>query len=167
MARRMQPCDRATDSEVRFEGVRYGGPVARFRYSRWDGTQTGFDLDADALLGEMTDDLLYHGDLNAAMRRMMQQGFQDRDGRDLQGLREMLDQLRSKRQEMLDRYDPSGVFEEINERLDQILDAEREGMERRRAEARESGDARREELVDDLARERREQLDQLPRDLAG
>ena len=141
--------------------------MARFRYSRWDGTQTGFDLDADALLGEMTDDLLYHGDLNAAMRRMMQQGFRDRDGRDLQGLREMLDKLRSRRQEMLDRYDPSGVFEEINQRLDDILDAEREGMERRRAEARESGDQRREQVVDDLARERREQLDQLPGDLPG
>ena len=45
--------------------------MGRFTYSRWDGTQVGFDLDADSLLEEMTDDLLYHGDLNAAMRRMM------------------------------------------------------------------------------------------------
>src|SRR2546421_1561305 len=50
-----------------------------FRYSRWDGTQTGFDLDADALLEEMSDDLLYHGDLNAALRRLMQQGRQQLD----------------------------------------------------------------------------------------
>ena len=41
------------------------------------------------------------------------------------------------------------------------------GIERRLAEARESGDRRREELLDDLARERREQLDSLPPDLAG
>ena len=45
--------------------------AARFTYSRWDGTQRGFDLDADALLAEITDDLLYHGDVNAALRRMM------------------------------------------------------------------------------------------------
>ena len=51
-----------------------------FRYSAWDGTQKGFDLDADALLDEMTDDLLYHGDLHAALRRLMQQGMQDRNG---------------------------------------------------------------------------------------
>ena len=51
-----------------------------FRYSAWDGTQRGFDLDADALLDEMTDDLLYHGDLHAAMRRMLQQGLKDRNG---------------------------------------------------------------------------------------
>ena len=43
--------------------------MGRFRYSRWDGTQTGFDVDADSLLGELTDDLLYHGDLNAAWDR--------------------------------------------------------------------------------------------------
>ena len=48
---------------------------ARFRYSRWDGTQTGFDVDADSVLAEMTDDLLYHGDLNAALRRMLHSGF--------------------------------------------------------------------------------------------
>ena len=46
-----------------------------FRYSRWDGTQVGFDLDADALLDEMADDLLYHGDLNAALRRMHPAGL--------------------------------------------------------------------------------------------
>src|SRR5262249_21378186 len=84
----------------------HGGTVTarsnRARYSRWDGTQIGFDLDADALLEEMTDDLLYHGDLNAALRRMMQQGFRDRQGRDVQGMREMLERLREQRREQLD-----------------------------------------------------------------
>ncbi len=141
--------------------------MARFRYSRWDGSQVGFDLDADTLLAEMTDDLLYHGDLNAAMRRMMQQGFQDREGRDVQGLREMMQKLRERRQEMLDRYDPGGVFEDVAQQLEEILDQERDGIERRKAEARESGDPRREDLVNDLARQRREQLDQMPPDLAG
>ena len=37
-----------------------------------------FEHDAQDLFKELTDDLLYHGDLNAAMRRLMQQGFQDR-----------------------------------------------------------------------------------------
>ena len=50
----------------------------RFRYSRWDGTQVGFELDADEVMAEITDDLLYHGDLNAALRRMLQSGFDDR-----------------------------------------------------------------------------------------
>jgi uncharacterized protein with von Willebrand factor type A (vWA) domain len=141
--------------------------VARFRYSRWDGTQTGFDLDADALLGELTDDLLYHGDLNAALRRAMQQGFRDRNGRELQGLRDMLDQLREKRRDMLDRYDPSGVFDDVNRQLDEILEQEREGIARRLDEARESGDPRRQDIVEELARDRGMELDALPPDLAG
>src|SRR6516165_3239327 len=104
-----------------------------FRYSRWDGSQTGFDLDADALLEEMTDDLLYHGDLNAALRRMMQQGFRDRDGNRLQG---MLEMLRERRREYLDRYDLGGVYEDIANQLDEIVDQEREGIDRRVDEAR-------------------------------
>jgi uncharacterized protein with von Willebrand factor type A (vWA) domain len=140
---------------------------SRFSYSRWDGTQVGFDLDADSLLEEMTDDLLYHGDLNAALRRMLQQGFQDREGNRLQGMREMLEQLRERRREYLDRYDLGGVYEDIANQLDEIVDQEREGIDRRLDEARSSGDKRREELLDDLAQQRREQLDQLPPDLAG
>ena len=77
-------------------------PRPAFRYSRWDGTQVGFDLDADALLEEMTDDLLYHGDLNAALRRMMQSGFRDRNGERLQGLRELMEKLRRRRSDLLD-----------------------------------------------------------------
>ena len=110
--------------------------VSRFAYSRWDGTQVGFDLDADALLEEMTDDLLYHGDLNAALRRMMQQGFTDREGRDVQGMREMLEKLREQRREQLDRYDLGGVYEDIANRLDEIVDEERDGIDRRLDDAR-------------------------------
>jgi uncharacterized protein with von Willebrand factor type A (vWA) domain len=141
--------------------------MSRFQYSRWDGTQVGFDLDADALLEEMTDDLLYHGDLNAALRRMMQQGFRDRQGRDVDGLREMLERLRERRREQLDRYDLGGVYEDIARQLDEIVKQEREGIDRRLDDARQSGDRRREELLEDLARERRQQLDELPPDLAG
>jgi uncharacterized protein with von Willebrand factor type A (vWA) domain len=141
--------------------------ASRFKYSRWDGTQVGFDLDADALLEEMTDDLLYHGDLNAALRRMMQQGFRDREGRDVSGMREMLEQLRERRREQLDRYDLGGVYEDIARQLDEIVDQEREGIDQRVDEARASGDKRREELLEDLAQERRQELEQLPPDLAG
>jgi len=95
---------------------------AGFRYSAWDGTQRGFDLDADALLDEMTDDLLYHGDLHAALRRLMQQGMKDRDGEQMMGLRDMLEKLREQRREMLERYDLGGVYEEIAEQLREVVD---------------------------------------------
>ena len=80
----------------------------RFTYSRWDGTQKGFDLDAEGLFDELTDDLLYHGDVNAALRRMMQEGMRDRNGERVQGLRELLDKLRQQRQDKLDQFDLGG-----------------------------------------------------------
>jgi len=118
-----------------------------FRYSRWDGTQTGFDLDAESLLDEMADDLLYHGDLNAALRRMMQQGFRDRNDEQLMGLREMLERLRERRRQELERRDLGGVYDDIAEQLDEVVDMEREGIDRRVDEATRSGDRRRQELV--------------------
>ncbi|MSO78368.1 MAG: VWA domain-containing protein [Acidimicrobiia bacterium] len=138
-----------------------------FKYSAWDGSQRGFDLDADALLDEMTDDLLYHGDLHASLRRLMQQGMKDRNGEELMGLRDMLQKLKERRKEMLENYDLGGVYEEIAEKLREIEQQEREGIERRIDEALQSGDRRRQEIIDDLAKERREQLDQLPPDLAS
>ncbi len=141
--------------------------MAKFRYSRWDGTQVGFDYDADSLLGEMTDDLLYHGDLNAAMRRLMQQGMQDREGRDMQGLREMLDELRQRRREIQERYDLGGVYDDINQQLDDVIDQERAGQQRRVDEAQAQGDERRQEMLQQMAAERRMELDNLPPDLAG
>src|SRR6476661_6760853 len=32
-------------------------PAPKFRYSRWDGTQAGFDIDADSVFGEINDDI--------------------------------------------------------------------------------------------------------------
>ncbi|HVM41666.1 MAG TPA: hypothetical protein VM618_12905 [Acidimicrobiia bacterium] len=138
-----------------------------FRYSRWDGTQAVPELDAEALLDEITDDLLYHGDLHAAMRRLMQQGMTGADGERLQGLREMLERLRQRRQEELDRYDLGGVYEDVARRLDEVVEMERQGIQRRRDEARAEGDPRRQEIVEGLAGERSRQLDAMPPDLAG
>src|SRR6187431_3248541 len=96
------------------EVLKYGSPMAaRFTYSRWDGTQKGFELDADSVFDGLTDDLLYHGDVNSALRRMMQDGFQDRNGERLQGLREIMERLRRERQERLDSSDLGGVYSEI------------------------------------------------------
>jgi uncharacterized protein with von Willebrand factor type A (vWA) domain len=141
--------------------------MGRFSYSRWDGTQVGFDLDADAILAEITDDLVHHGDVNAALRRMMQSGFQDRDGRQVQGMRELLEKLRQQRRERLEQHDLGGVYSEIADALREVVEKEREGIEDLRREARESGDERRREVTDQVADEKQMALDLLPPDLAG
>ena len=139
----------------------------RFRYSPWDGTQTGFELDALDVMEQLTDDLLYHGDLNSALRRMMQQGFEDRNGERMQGLREMLEQLREQRQDLLDRFDLGGVYDDIAGELNEVVAQEREQLERDVQAARASGDARRTELTEESAAGRNLELDMLPPDLAG
>ena len=141
--------------------------AGRFSYSRWDGTQKGFDLDADGLFDQLTDDLLYHGDVNAALRRLMQEGMRDRNGDRVQGLREMLERLREQRQERLDRHDLGGVYEEIASELNDIVDEERHAIEQATAAAERSGDERRTNAARDAAADRNFRLDMLPDDLAG
>ncbi len=140
---------------------------SRFTYSRWDGTQKGFDLDADALFDDLTDDLLYHGDVNAALRRLMQQGMKDRNGEQMKGLRDLLQQLREERQSRLDRFDLGGVYQEIADELNDIVDEERHAIENATAEAERSGDERRAQTARDSAMDRNFRLDMLPNDLAG
>jgi uncharacterized protein with von Willebrand factor type A (vWA) domain len=139
----------------------------RFTYSRWDGTQKGFDVDADALFEEINDDLIYHGDVNAALRRLMNQGFQDRNGERIQGLQEMLKKLREERKERLDRFDLGGVYNEIADELNDIVDEERLGIEQALRDASKSDDPRRRDNAEASAMERNFRLDTLPDDLAG
>src|ERR1700730_8751363 len=141
--------------------------MPRVEYSRWDGTQVGYDFDAEDVLAEITDDLLYHGDLNQALRRMLQQGFRDRQGERVAGMRELLERLRRRRKDELERYDLGGVYDDIAERLREVVDTERAGIDQLQEEARQSGDQRRQEITDEVANERRMELDLMPPDLAG
>ncbi|MEY2399049.1 MAG: hypothetical protein QOJ00_2223 [Actinomycetota bacterium] len=141
--------------------------MTRFKYSRWDGTQTGFELGADDILDQVTDDLLYHGDLNAALRRLLQSGMRDANGERIQGIREMLEKLRRRRRDELERHDLGGVYEDIAERLRDVVNTEREGLEQARQDAANSGDQRRQEITDQSTAEKGLQLDLLPPDLAG
>jgi uncharacterized protein with von Willebrand factor type A (vWA) domain len=141
--------------------------AARFTYSRWDGTQRGFDLDADGLFDELTDDLLYHGDVNSALRRMMQEGMRDRNGERLQGLRELMEKLRQQRQDRLDQFDLGGVYSEIADELNDIVDEERHAVDNATQAAERSGDERRAQTARDSAADRNFRLDMLPDDLAG
>ncbi len=138
-----------------------------FRYSRWDGTQVGFEIDADAIFDEITDDLLYHGDLNAALRRLMQQGFEDQEGNSVQGMRELMERLREARRQRLENSNLGGVYDEIADALRDVVDQERSALDRRLEEARSSGDARQQELAEASTTEKHMHLDMLPPDLAG
>lgn len=138
----------------------------RFRYSRWDGTQQGFELDADSLIKEVADELIHHGDPNAALRRMMQQGLRDRNGRDIEGIRETLRKVRERKKEIRESGQLGGEFDSVAKELNDIVDEERLAVDEGERRAQESGDDRRAAVARDAATERRLQLDMLPDDLA-
>ena len=141
--------------------------VSRFNYSRWDGTQRGFEFDAQSIVDEISDDLLYHGDVNAALRRLMQEGMRNERGDQLMGLREMMQRLRERREEIKDRGDLGGVYSEISAELDDLVDEERHAIDEALMSAEQSGDQRRAEVAKESAQERNFRLDMLPSDLAG
>jgi len=107
----------------------------RFRYSEWDGTQEIGPLDPDDILAGLTDDLLNFGDLQHALRNLLQRGLRNPLGQRMQGLRDLLQQLRQQRRQTLDRYNLNSVFEDIKKRLDEVLSLERGTLDSRLQEA--------------------------------
>jgi uncharacterized protein with von Willebrand factor type A (vWA) domain len=141
--------------------------TARYDYSGWDGTQDFTDLDPDDLLAGLTDDLLAGGDLDDALRRLLRSGMRTSDGEQIPGLRDLLEQLRRRRADMLAEGDPDGRMAEIGAKLDEIESDERAAIDELEDEARTSGDERRAEVTGDVATERRMALDLQPGDPAG
>src|SRR3989440_1158571 len=104
----------------------------RYGYSRWDGTQRIEGLDADDILKALSDDYLENGNLQQALKRLMQDGIRNDEGRQTMGLRELMERMRNQRNEQLNRYNmASGVMDDLREKLEEIKRMEREGIQRR------------------------------------
>ncbi|HEX7734937.1 MAG TPA: VWA domain-containing protein [Ktedonobacteraceae bacterium] len=104
----------------------------RYGYSRWDGTQRIEGLDADDILNALADDYVEDGNLQQALRRLMQEGVRTDDGRRTMGLRELMERMRNQRQQQLNRYNmASGVMDDLRQKLEEIKQLERAGIQRR------------------------------------
>lgn len=156
------------------------------RYSRWDGTQLP-DLSAEDVLSAISEDLMEFGDLEQAMRYLMQRGM---DSQQIQGLRDMLKQLKSERTERLERYDMGSVLDDIKKQLEEILALEQQSIDEWQNQQADDGDASRfvdnlkkdlgddseptentndfsSNLLGDIGKQNQEFLDNLPPDPAG
>ncbi len=100
-------------------------PTSLNRYSEWDGSQKQ-ELEADDIMGAISEDLMEFGDLSQAMRYLMQRGMESEDGNTIRGLRDLLKQLKNQRNQRLQRYDMGSVMEDIKRQLEEILDMERQ-----------------------------------------
>ena len=107
-----------------------------YRYSQWDGTQRIFDIDAEDLMDRLADEVLNQGDVMRALREMMRQGLENRDGQQLPGLRDLLERLKDQRRQQMQQYNMDSVVDDIRERLEDIIQTEREGIRQRLDQAR-------------------------------
>ena len=148
-----------------------------YRYSQWDGTQEVFDIDANELMDRLSEELLKQGDVMEALRELLRNGMQNREGQQMPGLRELMEQLKNRRRQQLQQHNMDSVVDDLKERLESILQTEREGIDRRLAQAQEQlnqaaePDRAQQESLYNLLEQRadrnREKLDNLPDSLGG
>ena len=150
--------------------------VTGYRYSMWDGSQHPFDLDEDDILEALSEDIMNHGDVNRAMRNLMRQGMSGDGGQRITGLRDLRERLQRMREQQLQRYNLESAMDDVAERVQDVIDTERAGIERRLTEARdelaEAGDAadflrNAMDIMENRARDSLEKLDLLPDSPAG
>jgi uncharacterized protein with von Willebrand factor type A (vWA) domain len=134
------------------------------RFHTWDGTQDPLGPDVEELFGRLSEDVFHGWDFESALRRLLSQGWRDKQGRRLQGLEEMMEQLRRRRQQQLERFNLDGVFKDIQEKLDNVLRTERQGIDERVEAAKDEAAQR---ILERVARKRRETLDNLPAEPGG
>jgi uncharacterized protein with von Willebrand factor type A (vWA) domain len=122
----------------------------RLRYSRWDGTQDplGPELAAADLLDAMSEDLLSGQGGDRALSRLLRQGMRGR----FTGMDALRARLRAARRRERERLNLEGPLQEIQHRLDEILQRERSTLSFK---------------AEDDARFREQFLDSLPPDPAG
>jgi uncharacterized protein with von Willebrand factor type A (vWA) domain len=145
--------------------------AARARYSRWDGRQRIGDLDADEIIDALADDVMAEGDLADALRRLMERGWRSGDPTrgDLAGLRDLMERLERRRDELLDRYRLNDVLGDVRRELEEIVAEERAGVQRRLDDSSRpepgSSIAQLRAMLRDLAARRLDRLDALPPDV--
>jgi uncharacterized protein with von Willebrand factor type A (vWA) domain len=149
-----------------------------FRYSEWDGSQNIFESDADSLMQELQKNLMYDGDLANALRILQRGGLMDRQGRRLPSLREMLQRLRDRRRQHLEKYKLNSMMDDIRKRVEEIVKMERDGIQHRLDEARQKASTGSQDLnpemqekllknLEDRANQNLEKLEALPEDVGG
>lgn len=140
----------------------------RQRFSQWDGSQS-VNVDPDAILEALAEDLMEFGDLRWAMKNLMSRGMQIPQGGAMQGLRDMLKQLREQKRQQLERYNLSSIMDGFAERLDEILQMEKDRIAEwlDDDQATDGDNQFSSDVLKQIAKKNEEELKQLPEDVAG
>lgn len=137
--------------------IRYG-----FRHL---GDDDHDDVDVEEMLRLLSEDFLENGDLDAAMDRLLRDGYTTKDGKRIEGMESLLEKAREKMRALERGLDPEGELLRYHQLLDDIEDTEAAAAQELLAEAIASEDERRIEVTRSLVDERALQRDLIGNDL--
>jgi uncharacterized protein with von Willebrand factor type A (vWA) domain len=103
--------------------------MVHIRYSRWHGTNQDA-LDSETVFDQLNDYMNDSGDLQQAMRRLMQKGIK-RGDKQTKGIDDLLSQVAREMRKLYDEYRLQSAMDELQEQLESVLDQERQTLEER------------------------------------
>ena len=101
--------------------------MVHIRYSRWDKS-TRNSLDSDTVFDQLNEYMNDSGDLQQAMRRLMQKGIK-RGENQTKGIDDLLSQVAREMRKLYDEYRLQSAMDEVQEQLESIVDQERQTLE--------------------------------------
>src|SRR5437868_4079234 len=110
-----------------------------YRYSRWDGSQDVSPFTAEDVMDAMADDLIADGDLRSALQRLLRWGAENPKGERMRGVQDLLERLRERKQQQMNRYRLDSLMDDLQKRLEQVVQTERTGIQKRLEQTRSPG----------------------------
>jgi uncharacterized protein with von Willebrand factor type A (vWA) domain len=101
--------------------------MVHIRYSRWDVSLRD-SPDSEAVFDQLNDYMNDTGDLQQAMRRLMQKGIKQGD-KQTKGIDELLAQVAREMRKLYDEYRLQSAMDEVQEQLESIVEQERRTLE--------------------------------------
>ncbi|MEK7334806.1 MAG: VWA domain-containing protein, partial [Candidatus Binatota bacterium] len=101
--------------------------MRRIRYSRWNASSAE-SVGAESVFEQLNDHMNDTGDLQQAMRRLMQRGLKQGEKK-VAGLDELLSQVTREIRRLYERYQIQSGLNEVEQRLRSIVEQERQALE--------------------------------------
>jgi uncharacterized protein with von Willebrand factor type A (vWA) domain len=101
--------------------------MVHIRYSRWNA-ERGDGFDSDAVFDQLNDYMNDTGDLQQAMRRLMQKGIKKGD-KQSKGVDDLLAQVAREMRRLYDENRLQSAMDEIQEQLDSIVEQEQQTLQ--------------------------------------
>lgn len=131
--------------------------MRRIRYSRWTGAGAE-SVSPETVFEQLNDNLSDTGDLQQAMRRLLQRGVK-REEKQIPGLEDLLAKIAREIRRLYDRHQLQSALDRLSQKLKSIVSEERKTLETLKEEKPEL--ERKEEFLDRLPAQLSEALERL------